>query len=161
MDADGDVLDKNGNSLGRAERWEEEVKEKKKNPVAGRKINRDGNVLDDDGDVIGRLVDGEIGKCVGKEIDDDGDITNSKGTTLGHVSLLEDIPEPEPEPEVEAEPEPEPEDPEEVERKKQLETDTKLAKQMAGCVQQSIDKIKPILKMISEVSVLNILVRIC
>ncbi|EPE30792.1 hypothetical protein GLAREA_03759 [Glarea lozoyensis ATCC 20868] len=154
VDADGDVLDKNGNTLGRAERWEEEVKEKKKNPVAGRKINRDGNVLDDDGDVIGRLTDGEIGKCVGKEIDDDGDITNSKGQTLGHVSLLEDIPEPEaePEPEVEeeAEPEPEPEDPEEVERKKQLEQDRKLANQMAGCVQGSLDKIKPILKMISE-----------
>jgi hypothetical protein len=149
VDADGDVLDKNGNSLGRAERWEEEVKEKKKNPVAGRKINRDGNVLDDDGDVIGKLVDGEIGKCVGKEIDDDGDITNSKGQTLGHVSLLEDIPA-EPEPEVEAEPEPEPEDPEEVERKKQLEQDKKLANQMAGCVQGSLDKIKPILKMISE-----------
>jgi len=151
VDPDGDVLDKNGNTLGRAERWEEEVKEKKKNPVAGRKINRDGNVLDDDGDVIGRLVDGEVGKCVGKEIDDDGDITNSKGQTLGHVSLLEDIPEPEPEPEQEEEePQPEPEDPEEVERKKQLETDRKLAQQMAGCVQGSIDRIKPILKMISE-----------
>jgi len=145
VDADGDVLDKNGNSLGRAERWEEEVKEKKQNPVAGRKINRDGNVLSDDGDVIARLVDGEIGKCVGKEIDEDGDITNSKGDRLGHVSLLEDIPD-EPEPEVEEEPE----DPEEVERKKQLESDKKLANQMAGCVQQSLDKIKPILKMISE-----------
>lgn len=150
VDSDGDVIDKNGNTIGKAERWEEEVKEKKKNPVAGRKINRDGNVLDDDGDVIGRLVEGEIGKCVGKEIDDDGDITNSKGVTLGHVSLLEDIPEPEPEPKSEVEAQPEPEDPEEVERKKQLAIDTKLAKQMAGCIQQSIDKIKPILRMITD-----------
>ncbi|RDL42399.1 uncharacterized protein BP5553_02378 [Venustampulla echinocandica] len=141
VDADGDVLDKNGNTLGKTERWEEEVKEKSKNPVAGRKINRDGNVLDDDGDVIGKLVEGDIGKCIGKEIDDDGDIVNSKGQSLGHISLLEDIP---------LEPVQEQEDPEEVEKKKQLEQDKKLANQMAGCVQQSIDKIKPILKMITD-----------
>lgn len=36
VDPDGDVLDKNGNSLGKAERWEEEEKEVAKNPVAGR-----------------------------------------------------------------------------------------------------------------------------
>ncbi|KAH8648048.1 hypothetical protein BGZ60DRAFT_437824 [Tricladium varicosporioides] len=151
VDPDGDVVDANGNTLGRAERWEEEVKEKPKNPISGRKINRDGNVLDDDGDVIGKLTEGEIGKCIGKEIDNDGDIINSKGQTLGHVSLLEDIP---PEPEVQPEPEPEPEveeeDPEEVEKRKQLEIDRKLAGQMAMCLNQSLDKIKPILKMITN-----------
>ncbi|KAH6669460.1 hypothetical protein B0J14DRAFT_517734 [Halenospora varia] len=149
VDPDGDVLDANGNTLGRAERWEEEVKEKPKNPVSGRKINRDGNVLDDDGDVIGKLTEGEVGKCIGKEIDDDGDIINSKGQTLGHVSLLEDIP-PEPEAEPEPEPEVEEEDPEEVEKRKQLEVDRKLAGQMAMCLTQSLDKIKPILRMITD-----------
>ncbi|KAG9236848.1 hypothetical protein BJ875DRAFT_455344 [Amylocarpus encephaloides] len=149
VDADGDVVDKNGNTVGKAERWEEEVKEKKKSPIAGRKINRDGNVLDDDGDVIAKLVDGEIGKCIGKEIDDDGDLVNSKGTTLGHVSLLDDIPA-QPEPEVEPEPvEPE-ETPEEAEAKRQLENDRKLANQMASAVQNCIENIKPILTMITD-----------
>jgi len=157
VDPDGDVLDKNGNTLGRAERWEEEEKEKAHNPVAGRKVNREGNVVDEDGNIIGKLTDGDLLKCAGKEIDEDGDVYNAKGTVIGHVSLLEDIPaEPEPEPEVEPEPEPEPveEEPQETEEERQqrlqLEQDKKLANQMAGCVQQSLDAINPVLKQISE-----------
>jgi ribosomal protein L13 len=49
VDDDGDVLDKNGNTIGRAERWEPEEKQKAHNPVAGRKVNREGNVVDEDG----------------------------------------------------------------------------------------------------------------
>jgi len=139
-------LDRNGNTLGRAERWEEEEKQKAHNPVAGRKVNREGLVVDENGDTIAKLTDGDITKCSGKEIDEDGDVYNQKGQVIGHVTLLDDIP---PEPEVEAEPEPE-ETPEEIEARKQLETDKKLAGQMAMCIQQSLDKINPILKMITE-----------
>jgi hypothetical protein len=142
------VLDKNGNTIGRAERWEPEEKAKTHNPVAGRKVNREGNVVDEDGDVIAKLTDGDIQKCAGKEIDEDGDVYNQKNQVIGHVTLLEDIP---PEPEAEPEPEPEPtETAEEIEERKQLETDKKLAGQLAMCVQQSLDKINPILKMITE-----------
>ena len=99
------------------------------------------------GDVIAKLTDGDIQKCAGKEIDEDGDVYNQKNQVIGHVTLLEDIP-----PEPEAEPEPEPtESPEEIEERKQLETDKKLAGQLAMCIQQSLDKINPILKMITEV----------
>jgi hypothetical protein len=101
------------------------------------------------GDVIAKLTDGDITKCAGKEIDEDGDVYNQKNQVIGHVTLLEDIP---PEPEAEPEPEPEPtETAEEIEERKQLETDKKLAGQLAMCVQQSLDKINPILKMITEV----------
>ncbi len=152
VDPDGDVLDKNGNTLGRAERWEEEEKEKVHNPVAGRKVNREGNVVDENGDVIAKLTEGEITKCSGKEIDEDGDVYNQKGQVIGHVTLLEDIP-PEPEAEPEPEPEPEPQEtPEEIEARRQLEQDKKLAGQLATVIQQSIDKINPILKMITDVS---------
>jgi len=153
VDPDGDVLDKNGNTLGKAERWEEEEKEIAHNPVAGRKVNREGNVVDENGDVIAKLTEGEITKCSGKEIDEDGDVYNQKGQVIGHVTLLDDIP-PEPEAEPEPEPEPEPAEPEETEEEKeerlQLAQDKKLAGQMGMCVQQSIDKINPILKMITE-----------
>jgi len=142
VDPDGDVLDNNGNSLGKAERWEEEEKEIPKHPAAGRKVNKDGNVVDDAGNVIAKLTEGEVAKCAGKEIDNDGDIINEKGITLGHVTLIEDIPEPEPEEPEETE--------EEAEKRKQLEQDKKLAGQMATVVQQSLDKIKPILEMITE-----------
>ncbi|KAK2747929.1 hypothetical protein FQN57_001520 [Myotisia sp. PD_48] len=148
VDEDGDILDKNGNVLGKAERWEEEVTpepEKKRGPLAGLRVNREGNVVDNDGEVIGKLIDGTLSSCVGQEIDDDGDIVNSKGQTIGHAVLLSNIP-PEPEPEVEKPGETE----EEAEKRKQAESDRKLAGQMATCIQQSIDKIQPILKMITE-----------
>jgi hypothetical protein len=143
VDPDGDVLDKNGNTLGKAERWEEEEKEISRHPAVGRKVNREGNVVDENGDVIAKLTEGEITKCAGNEIDNDGDVVDGKGNVLGHVNLLADIPEPEPEP-TETE--------DEIEKRKQLEQDRKLAGQLANCIEQSLDKIKPILKMITDVS---------
>ncbi|KAF5128191.1 hypothetical protein E5D57_009125 [Metarhizium anisopliae] len=138
VDEDGDVVDKNGNVLGTAERWEEPVVEKKKDPLAGRRVNREGNVVDEDGNIIGKLVSGDLNICFGKEIDDDGDVVNSKGMTIGHVSLLEDIP---PEPEESAE---------DKEKREQAEKDRKLAGQLAASIEQSLDKIKPILRMITD-----------
>ena len=67
VDDDGDVLDKNGNILGRAERWEEEVKKESKHPAAGRKVNKKGEVVDENGDTIAKLTDGNLQKCAGKE----------------------------------------------------------------------------------------------
>lgn len=147
VDPDGDVLDNNGNSIGKAERWEEEEKEVPKHPAAGRKANREGNVVDENGDVIAKLTEGEVTKCAGKEIDNDGDIIDQKGQVVGHVTLLEHIPAP---PEEESE-EPK-ESEEEMEKRKQFEQDRKLAGQLATCIEQSIDKLKPILKMITDVS---------
>jgi hypothetical protein len=143
VDADGDVLDKNGNTLGKAERWEEEEKEVSKHPAAGLKVNREGNVVDKNGDVIAKLTEGEVTKCAGKEIDNDGDVVDGKGKSVGHVTLLEDIPKEEPEEPKESE--------EEIEKKKQLEQDRKLAAKLADNIEQSVDKIKPILNMITEV----------
>ena len=95
--------------------------------------------------MIGKLTDGDIQKCAGKEIDEDGDVYNQKNQVIGHVTLLEDIHEPEPEPEPEAT-----ESPEEIKEREQLEQDKKLAGQLAMCIQQSLDKVQPILKMITE-----------
>lgn len=144
VDEDGDVCDKNGNVLGKAERWEEPVVEKKKSPLSGRRVNREGNVVDEDGNLIAKLTTGTLNICSGMEIDDDGDVVNSKGVTIGHVSLLEDIPEPEPEPEVG-------ESPEEKEKREQVEKDRKLAQQMSVCIEQCLDKVKPICTMITDV----------
>lgn len=146
VDEDGDVLDKNGNAVGKAERWEEEEKQKDVNPLAGLKVNREGEVRSDSGDVIGKLTDGSITNCAGKEIDEDGDIVNGKGETIGHATLLENIP---PEPESEQEPT---ESEEDKQKREEAERDRKLAGQMATCIQQSIDKLQPIMRMITEVS---------
>jgi hypothetical protein len=141
VDADGDVLDKNGNTLGKAERWEEEEKEEAKHAAAGRKVNKKGEVVDENGDIIAKLTEGELLKCSGKSIDADGDVVDGKGTAIGHVSLLEEIPEEEPK-----------ETEEEIEERKQIAADKKLAGQLASVIEGSIEKINPILKMITEVS---------
>ncbi|KAH8586759.1 hypothetical protein B0O99DRAFT_643579 [Bisporella sp. PMI_857] len=142
VDDDGDILDKNGNPLGKAERWEEEEKAKAKHPASGRKVNRKGEVVDENGDTIAKLTDGNLQKCAGCEIDDDGDVVDGKGVTVGHITLLEDIPEPEPEEPKESE--------EEIAERKQIEEDRKLAGRLASCIDQSLESIKPILKMITE-----------
>ncbi|KAI0505231.1 hypothetical protein F5B22DRAFT_661795 [Xylaria bambusicola] len=142
VDADGDILDKNGNVLGHAERWEEPEVEKDVSPMSGRKVNREGNVVGEDGDIIGKLTSGELSECAGKKIDDDADVIDQKGNVLGHCSLLSEIPD---------EPEPEPEETEEERQARlQREQDAKIAGQIAYCIEQSLDKIKPICRMIAE-----------
>jgi hypothetical protein len=81
-----------------------------------------------------------------QEIDNDGDVVDSKGKSVGHVALLGDILAPEAPPEEPKETE------EEVAAKKKLEQDKKLASQLSAYIEQSVDKIKPpILNMITEV----------
>ncbi|KAI0019201.1 hypothetical protein F4780DRAFT_771389 [Xylariomycetidae sp. FL0641] len=148
VDDDGDICDKNGNVIGRAERYEEPEPEKEVNPMSGRKVNQEGNVVDENGDLMGKLTSGELSECAGKTIDDDGDVVDQKGNRLGHCSLLSEIQPPKDIPEEE---EPEPEETEE-EREARLarEKDAKVAGQIAYCLEQSLDKIKPILRMIWE-----------
>jgi hypothetical protein len=103
----------------------------------GRKVNRQGDVVDENGDIIAKLTEGEVTNCAGREIDNDGDVIDGKGRAVGHDTLIENIPEPPP---VE---EPEPKESEEEIEARKLEQDKKLAAQMATCISQSIDKNKP------------------
>lgn len=145
VDDDGDICDKNGNVLGHAERWEEEPVAKDINPMSSRRVNREGNVVDENGDLMGKLTSGILSECAGKQIDDDGDVVDGKGKVLGHCSLLAEIPE---------EPEPE-ESEEEKQARLQVEQDRKIAGQISSCIEQSLDKIKPICKMITDVGVIR------
>jgi len=140
VDDDGEIVDANGNVLGKAERWEEPEEEKKKGPMAGMTVSKDGNVRDQGGEIVGKLVSGDAMVCAGKEVDDDGDVLNSKGQTVGHVVLIEDVPE---EPKEE-------ETPEEKEKREQAEKDKKLANQLGYQIEQSLEKIRPICKRINE-----------
>ncbi|RFU27349.1 hypothetical protein B7463_g9009, partial [Scytalidium lignicola] len=146
VDSDGDILDKNGNTIGKAERWEEEEKPVAEHPAAGYKVNKEGKVIDDNGDIIAKLTDGDISKCAGCKIDNDGDVINSKGTNVGHVTLLKDIPPEEPKETPEQIKEREKQEEEEKERAQ----DRKLAAQLANIVENGVDKIKPILMLITD-----------
>ncbi|RGP68931.1 hypothetical protein FLONG3_7992 [Fusarium longipes] len=158
VDDDGEIVDSNGNVIGKAERWEEPEKEKTHNPLAGRKVNREGNVVDADGNIIGKLTSGDITDCQGKEVDEDGDVFNQKGNVVGHVSLLEDIPKEE-EPEEEPQPEGETEE-ERIKReqaeaeikaeKDEAEKNKKLAQQLSYQIEQTLDRLRPICKAIND-----------
>jgi hypothetical protein len=150
VDEDGDILDKNGNTIGRAERWEPEEKKRNVNPMAGRKVNREGEVRDADGNLIGKLTSGNLATLVGKEIDDNGFVVDNDGNKLGECTLLENIPEEKEEEEEVVQEEPGP-SPEELEEQKKAEEDRQLAKKMSAIVGQTLERIRPICKMITEV----------
>ncbi|QMW38031.1 hypothetical protein G4B11_001267 [Aspergillus flavus] len=147
VDEDGDILDKNGNTIGRAERWEPEEKQRSVNPMAGRKVTREGEVRDVDGNLIGKLTSGNLATLVGKEIDDNGFVVDNDGNKLGECTLIENIPEEKEEEVVEEEPGL---SPEELEEQKKAEEDKQLAKKMSAIIGQTLDRVRPICKMITE-----------
>jgi len=136
VDEDGDVLDKNGNTIGKAERWEPEEKKRDVNPMSGRKVNKEGEVRDADGNLIGKLTSGNLSTLVGKVIDDNGFVVDNDGNKLGECTLMDNIPEEEPEgPSAEDE---------------KAETDRKLAEKMSSILSQTLEQVKPVCKMITE-----------
>lgn len=145
VDEDGEILDKTGNTIGRAERWEPEQKQRRVNPMSGRKVTRDGEVRDADGNLIGKLTSGNLGTLVGMEIDDNGYVVDNDGNKVGECTLLENI----------KEPEEEGPSPEELEKQKKDEEDRALAKKMSSIVGQTLEQVRPICSMITEVCFLS------
>jgi hypothetical protein len=147
VDEDGDVLDKNGNTIGKAERWEPEEKKRDVNPMSGRKITKEGEVRDADGNLIGKLTSGNLATLVGKTVDDNGYVVDNDGNKIGECTLLENIPEPEAEEDEEEGP-----TPEEQEAAAKAESDRQLAQKMISILSQTLDQVKPVCKQIAEVS---------
>ncbi|KAJ4400771.1 hypothetical protein N0V91_008402 [Didymella pomorum] len=137
VDEDGDINDKNGNVIGKAERWEPEEKERRINPMSGMRVNKEGEVRDENGDVIGRLTAGDLGHCAGLEIDDNGYVIDNDGNKVGEVTLLGNIQEEEI-----------PED--ETDEERQRREDSELANKMAGICQQTLERVQPVMKQITE-----------
>lgn len=93
----GDVLDKNGNTLGKAERYQEEeaVPEPEapeevvdRSLLEGKKVNKAGNVVDDNGKLFGHIVSGVLAKLIGKRCDKDGKIWGEAGKQIGQAELI-------------------------------------------------------------------------
>jgi Protein of unknown function (DUF3659) len=138
VDEDGDITDKNGNTIGKAERWEPEEKERRINPMSGRRVNKEGEVRDENGDLMGKLTAGDLGHCTGLEIDDNGYVIDNDGNRVGEVTLLENIAE---------------EGEEETEDDKKKREDAELADKMANICQQTLERVQPVMKQITEVNI--------
>ncbi|CAG8908914.1 unnamed protein product [Penicillium egyptiacum] len=145
VDEDGDVLDKNGNTIGKAERREPEEKKRNVSPMYGRKITKEGEVRDADGNLIGKLTWGNLATLVGKTVDDNGYVVDNDGNKVGECTLLENIPEPEPEEEEEEGP-----TLEEQEDAAKAESDRQLAQKMISILRQTLDQVKPVCRQIAE-----------
>lgn len=91
VDDDGDILDKRGNTLGRAEPWEEpevEPEEVDFSSVEGLKPNKHGNVMGPDQVPIARVVEGDLKEVAGRGINKNGQILNDDGEVIGQVQLI-------------------------------------------------------------------------
>ena len=141
VDEDGEILDKAGNVLGRAIRWTPEEKEKHVNPMSGHKVNKDGEVRDENGELLGMVTDGHLPTLVGMEVDDNGYVVDNEGNKVGECTLIENLQEDE--------------GPTEEEIKKAHDAD--IAKKMNNIVQQTIEKMEPVCKNITDVSLPTIL----
>lgn len=140
VEEDGSIIDKNGNQIGAAERWEPEEKERRVNPMSGMRVNKEGEVRDENGDLIGRLTDGALGHCVGQEIDDNGNVVDQDGNKIGECTLLENIDEEEYEGPSE----------EELAEAAKREEERQIAEKMNSICQQTLERVQPICKQIKE-----------
>jgi hypothetical protein len=109
--------------------------------MAGLRVNKEGEVRDKNGDVIGMLTDGNLLECVGKEINENGYVVDQDGNRIGTVTLLENMPQQE-----EAEEAPQP-TAEELKKEEERE----VAKKISAILQDTISKMEPICKAITEV----------
>ena len=136
VDEDGEILDKAGNSLGKAIRWSPEEKERHVNPMSGHKVNKDGEVRDDNGELLGMVTDGHLPTLVGLEVDDNGYVIDNDGNKVGECTLMQNLPEDA--------------GPSEEDIKKAH--DAELAMKMNSIVVQTLEKMQPLCKNITEVS---------
>ncbi|KAJ8068692.1 hypothetical protein OCU04_002391 [Sclerotinia nivalis] len=92
VDEDGDILDKNGNVIGKAERTEEEPEPEAEGPdysvLFDKKVNKLGNVTDDSGRVVGRIIQGVLKNMIGRRCDKDGAIWGDNGKKIGQAEPI-------------------------------------------------------------------------
>jgi Protein of unknown function (DUF3659) len=139
VDDDGDILDSNGNVIGKAERWEPEEKERRVNPMSGHKVNKEGEVRDENGELLGKLTEGDLRTLVGFEVDDNGYVIDQDGNRVGACTLLENLQEDDGPSE------------EELAAVRAEEENREIARKMCAILQQTLEKMEPILKQITEV----------
>jgi hypothetical protein len=93
VDIKGNILDKHGNTIGKAECFQQEPAAEEpevmdRSVLEGKKVNKTGNVVDEDGKLFGRVVDGEVSKLVGKKCDAEGKIWSDSGKVIGSADII-------------------------------------------------------------------------
>ncbi|KAH7169598.1 hypothetical protein DER46DRAFT_573483 [Fusarium sp. MPI-SDFR-AT-0072] len=92
VDEDGDILDRRGNTIGKAKRWEAPEEEPEKpidnSALAGKRVNKAGNLVGESGEIYGRVIEGDVKKLVGRMSDREGNIRSESGDIIGKAELV-------------------------------------------------------------------------
>jgi hypothetical protein len=88
-DDQGQIWDKTGKQLGKAEpipEWDREQKDF--SVLKGTTVDKEGNLVNDKGHLIGRVIEGEIKQLIGLSADDQGTIWDRTGKQVGKAEPL-------------------------------------------------------------------------
>lgn len=144
VDDEGNIINSEGHIAGKAEMFKEEEEEPKEeekdkpfNPNTmvdehSPTVRRSGKVVDEDDNVVGYVDKSAAHKLVGFPVDDDGNIINEEGQIVGKAKMVGQKSE------------------EEIKKEQEEEEYRKIADQMSTSIQQSLDKIKPVLRQITD-----------
>ncbi|KAI9483050.1 MAG: hypothetical protein EXX96DRAFT_128610 [Benjaminiella poitrasii] len=142
VDEEGNIINNEGHIVGRVEmikqeEEEEDAKDKPFNPNTmvdehSPRVRKSGKVIDEDDNVVGTVDKNAARNWDGYPVDDDGNVIDKEGHVVGKAKMTGQK--------------------SEEERRKEAEEadERKIADQMSQAIQQSLDKIKPILKNITD-----------
>ncbi|GAB5592999.1 hypothetical protein Unana1_07899 [Umbelopsis nana] len=99
-------------------------------------VDESGKILSETGEVVGKLKRGNRHELAGMQVDEDGNVIDAEGNVRGEAELLPTGP------------------PEKTEEEKKAEAEEqearKITDQMSSSIEQALSRIKPILKIITE-----------
>lgn len=112
--------------------------------MAGRDVNKEGEVRDLNGNVVGKVTSGDLQNLTGKSVDENGHVVDHDGNKIGECTLLKNASD---EPQISQK---------ELEAQRKAEQDKDLANKMCAILQQTLENVGPICKTITEVRARNI-----
>ncbi|KAL7330287.1 hypothetical protein PS15p_205251 [Mucor circinelloides] len=141
VDNDGNVIDNEGHIVAKAEMIpakEEEDPNKPFNPNTmvdehSPRVRKSGKVVDENDNIVGEVDKSSAHKLAGFPVDDDGNIIDNDGHIVGKAKMHGKKSE------------------EQLKEEAEEEEYRKIADQMSQSIQTSLDKIKPILKNITDI----------
>ncbi|OJD15528.1 hypothetical protein AJ78_04224 [Emergomyces pasteurianus Ep9510] len=92
VDDKGQIWGDKGQVIGKVELIPEAERDKPEGPFSGLEhltIGNDGGVRNSSGQIVGRVVEGDVKKLMGRPVDEDGDIIDKSGNVLGKVERWE------------------------------------------------------------------------
>ncbi|KAI8387352.1 hypothetical protein BD560DRAFT_443237 [Blakeslea trispora] len=151
VDEEGNVINNEGLIAGKAQMLpkeeenkekEEEKKDKPFNPNTmvdehSPRVRKSGKVVDEDDEIVGTVDKSAAHKMAGFPVDYDGNIIDPEGHIVGKAQMIKKE-------------EKDDKKDEKSDADKEEEEYRKIADQMSTSIQQSLDKIKPVLKRITE-----------